>query len=61
VAVQCEEMQAAIVRGDKIDVEQLVRLSNLLARYLNRLGLGPSPANDEPDLSAYLAGRGKAA
>lgn len=62
VAVQCEQMQSAIVNGDAVDPEQLVRLSNLLVRLLKNVGLGPNAGrDDEPDLSEYLAGKGKAA
>lgn len=58
VSLQCEQMQSAIVRGDKVDDAQLVRMSNLLARLLKALGVGPAAATeDEPDLSDYLAKR----
>jgi hypothetical protein len=58
VSLQCEQMQAAIVRGERVDDTQLVRVSNLLARLLKALGLGPvTPSEDEPDLSDYLKDR----
>ncbi len=31
VAIQAEELQAAIVRGEAVDIEQLTRLSNVLS------------------------------
>jgi hypothetical protein len=57
-----EQMQSAIVRGEAVDGDQLVRVSNLSVRLLRSLGLGPSTqVADEPDLADYLAGRGQAA
>lgn len=59
VAVQCEAMQTAIVRGDAIDVEQLVRLNNLFARLMTSLGLGdakPAPTNG-PRVRDFLEDR----
>ena len=57
-----EQMQSAIVRGEPVDSDQMVRVSNLSVRLLRSLGLGPAaPAEEEPDLAGYLASRGEAA
>jgi hypothetical protein len=39
LSVKAEEQQAAIVRGDDIDPEQLVRLTNSLTRIMGKLGI----------------------
>lgn len=58
VAVAAEQMQAKIVRGEDIDAEQLVRLSNLQSRLLRQLGIGGSkPAAKPKSLADYLAER----
>ncbi|MGV8954685.1 MAG: hypothetical protein ACOH2M_26545 [Cypionkella sp.] len=60
--LQSETLQAALVRGEKVETDQLVRLARLSMNLLRTLGLG-GPANndnDEPDLDAFLAGRGAA-
>jgi hypothetical protein len=61
--LQSETLQAALVRGEAVDTDQLVRLSNLTVRLLRSLGLcGPGPTNDneQPDLDTFLATRGAA-
>jgi len=62
VILQAESMQAAIVRGEKVDAEQLVRVANLQARLTRTLGIGEQKAAPEApaDLRSYLAGRGGA-
>ncbi len=37
VTVEAERMQASIVRGEDVDTEQLVRVTNALARLMNGL------------------------
>ena len=37
VTVESENLQSAIVRGENVDTEQLVRLSNVLSRLMNSL------------------------
>jgi hypothetical protein len=37
--VQVEALQSKIVSGEEVDTEQLVRLSNVLGRTLQRLGI----------------------
>jgi len=37
VMVECEKLQSQIVRGEKVDHEVLVRLTNLHARLLDKL------------------------
>ena len=39
LTVQVEGLQSKIVAGDEVDLEQLTRLSNVLGRTLQRLGL----------------------
>ena len=39
LAVQVEALQSKIVSGEEVDTEQLVRLSNVLGRTLQRLGI----------------------
>lgn len=39
LSVKAEEQQASIVRGEDIDPEQLVRLTNSLTRIMGRLGI----------------------
>ncbi|WP_461381800.1 hypothetical protein [Devosia indica] len=62
VQLQSETLQAAIVKGEHVDTEQLVRLSNLSVRLLTKLGLVKAGNDDETaDLASYLASRGAAA
>ena len=57
VIVESEKLQAAIVKGEAVNHEQLVRLSNLQARLIRQLGIkSAGSASSEPDLAAYLAG-----
>lgn len=61
VSLQCETMQTAIVNGHDVDVEQMVRLSNLLARLLRALGIdGGISSEEQPDLASYLLQRTEA-
>lgn len=39
VTVQCERLQAKVVRGETVDHDELVRLSNILARLVKQLGV----------------------
>jgi hypothetical protein len=39
LTVQSESMQAQIIRGEMVDADQLVRVSNLLARMLKSMGV----------------------
>jgi hypothetical protein len=49
VTVQVEALQSKIVAGEDVDLEQLTRLSNVLGRTLQRLGLKkPRPAPSSP-------------
>ncbi len=57
VTVESEKLQSAIVRGETVDHEQLVRLSNLQARLIRQLGIKSGKADDGPDLAAYLGSR----
>src|SRR5580693_4960305 len=56
LTVQVEGLQSKIVSGEDVDVEQLTRLSNVLGRTLQRLGIRKrvSPA---PTIADYLAAR----
>ncbi|WP_244487500.1 MULTISPECIES: hypothetical protein [unclassified Aureimonas] len=56
--VESEKIQAAIVKGEKVDHEQFVRLSNLQARLQRQLGLKAGAAAEEgPTLASLLASR----
>lgn len=55
LTVQAELMQAAIIRGDPIDVEQLVRVTNAQSRTLGKLGIRKPERNAAKDLAAYIA------
>jgi hypothetical protein len=45
ITIQMELLQAKIVAGEDVDLEQLTRVSNVLTRMLHRLGLRkPAPA-----------------
>jgi hypothetical protein len=59
VTVEAEKMQAAIVRGDAVDTEQLVRVTNTLARLMNLLKTKAkaSKAGQRTALSEYLRTR----
>lgn len=39
VTVQCEKLQAKVVKGEDIDFDELVRLTNILARLVKQLGM----------------------
>ncbi len=55
LTVQVESLQSKIVAGDEIDLEQLTRLSNVLGRTLQRLGLKRPPAKPTSPLAAHFA------
>jgi hypothetical protein len=38
LTIQCESLQASMLRGEDVDVEQQTRVANSLARTLHRLG-----------------------
>ncbi|SHF60540.1 hypothetical protein SAMN02745157_2524 [Kaistia soli DSM 19436] len=59
VTVEAEKMQAAIVRGDPVDTEQLVRVTNTLARLMNLLKTKAkaAKAGQRTELSEYLRNR----
>jgi hypothetical protein len=61
VIVACEVEQACIVRGEAIDLEQLTRLTNVLARSLKELGLKATAGPKQPTLAEYLAAKAEAA
>jgi hypothetical protein len=54
--VQAERVQAAVLRGEQIDAEQLTRLANSVARNLVRLGLkGNNRRDTTPSLADIIA------
>lgn len=53
VIIQAEGMQAAIVRGEAVDAEQLVRVANLQSRLQRQLGAGL--VKEQPDKPTTLA------
>ncbi len=54
LTVQVEGLQSKIVAGEEVDTEQLVRLSNVLGRTLQRLGLKRQARAREPSLIERL-------
>jgi hypothetical protein len=55
LTVQVEALQAKIVAGEDINLEQLTRLSNVLGRTLHRLGLKRPAAPRGPTLAEIVA------
>lgn len=62
LVMHVEELQAAILRGEPVDSEQLTRESNSAARMLNALRRRPAPSRAKGNrLQAFLADRGAVA
>jgi hypothetical protein len=58
LTVQGEAMQAAIVRQEAVDEEQLVRVTNSLTRTIAKLRTKRKPVgNASADLRSYLAAK----
>ena len=55
LTVQCEQLQSKIVAGEDIDLAQLVRLSNVLGRTLQRLGLKKPKAKPTSPLAEHFS------
>jgi hypothetical protein len=55
LSVELENLQSKIVAGEDVDTEQLVRLSNVQARALQRLGLKKPAPPRGPTLAELLA------
>jgi hypothetical protein len=55
LAVKAEMMQAAIVKGEEIDLEALTRLSNCVSRVLGQLNIKRTARERAPTLAEYLA------
>ena len=56
LAVAVEQQRLAAARGDALDIDALVRLSNLADRAVKRLGLPAAPVKASgPTLESYLA------
>jgi hypothetical protein len=55
MTVQVEGLQSKIVSGEDVDLEQLTRLSNVLGRTLQRLGLKKPRAKPKGPLAAHFA------
>lgn len=55
LTVQVEGLQSKIVAGEDIELEQLTRLSNVLGRTLQRLGLKKPRARPTTPLAAHFA------
>lgn len=55
LAVKSERMQAAIVKGEDVDLEGLTRLSNCVSRVLGQLGVKRERRDTTPSLDEYLA------
>src|ERR1700722_13792765 len=56
MTVQVESLRSKIVSGDDVDIEQLTRLSNVLGRTLQRLGIRKR-ADRKLTVSEYLERR----
>ena len=61
VTLEVEKLQAAIVTGEAIDHEMLVRLSNLQSRLIKQLGIKPGGKDSDVDVDDYLKQRNQAA
>src|ERR1700721_2351979 len=61
MTVQVESLQSKIVAGEGVNLEQLTRLSNVLGRTLQRLGLKRPRARPTGVLAAHFAHPPKAA
>jgi hypothetical protein len=59
LTVQSETIQAAIIRGESVDLEQLTRLANAQTRTLRALGIRKRKARDA--LSLYIAAKAEKA
>jgi hypothetical protein len=55
LAVKAERMQAAIVKGEDVDLEGLTRLSNCVSRVLGQLGVKRERRDATPSLADILA------
>ena len=55
MTVQVEGLQSKIVSGEDVDIEQLTRLSNVLGRTLQRLGLKKLRAKPTSPLAEHFA------
>jgi hypothetical protein len=55
--VQAERMQAAVLRSEPVDAEQLTRLANAATRCFARLGKCAAAPKQAPSLHARLAAR----
>ena len=60
LAVKAERMQAAIVKGEDVDLEGLTRLSNCVSRVLSQLGVKRQRRDPTPSLHEYLAATSEA-
>lgn len=60
VTVESEKLQSAIVRGETVDHEGLVRLTNLHARLLRQLGV-KATGKQKRSAAEIFANRGNAA
>jgi hypothetical protein len=58
LAMLAEDLRAQLIRGEKIDVGNLLRLEAIADRALRQLGLDHLPHDDKsvPSISEYLAG-----
>jgi hypothetical protein len=53
-AVMAEQMEAALVRGEQIDITQHALLCSTLVRIAQRIGIDRRARNITPSLSDYL-------
>jgi len=57
MTMQAEGAQAALLSGDTVDADGMVRLSNASARLLSALGAQRRKRTAPPDVRAYLASK----
>jgi hypothetical protein len=57
LCVLCEAMEASVLRGDDVDVDEFGRASGHARRLGETLGLQRRPKDITPDLQSYLASK----
>ena len=55
LSVQCEVLEARLVNGGTVDVDELCKLTNTLSRVLGQLGLRRIPRDVTPPMDPHTA------